>query len=330
MKPVRIIVLAVAAISAIGLALLVRGMLSGKPTREASAAPISQPVEKPMARVLVAKRDLKVGDRISAGDLDWAPWPVESVNAAYITDGSIPRAAPRVTPVADTAPAKGKKNDPKAKPPSGDAAMVQATRAVEELSGAGPKSAFVGSVVREPILAGEPIVDSKLVRAGESGYLAVVLSPGMRAMSVAVTVETGAGGFILPGDRVDVILAAQVNNNTDQEGAPRKAFASTTVLRNIKVLAIDQASQPERGATTAVGATATLELGAREAEALALAKSMGDLTLTLRSYADVGGPSGLDGEFSAAINRAQSGGGNGGPAGVRVYRGGQATTTAVN
>ena len=335
MKPVRIIVLAVAAISAIGLALLVRGMLSGKPSREAAAAaPISQPVEKPMARVLVAKRDLKVGDRLTAGDLDWAPWPVESVNAAYITDGSVPSAAPaRATPAADAAPgkkddAKGARPATKAAPKPGDA-MAQASRAVEELSGAGPKAAFVGSVVREPILAGEPIIDSKLVRAGESGYLAVVLSPGMRAMSVAVTVETGAGGFILPGDRVDVILAAQVNNNTDQEGAPRKAFASTTVLRNIKVLAIDQASQPERGATTAVGATATLELGAREAEALALAKSMGDLTLTLRSYADVGGPSGLDGDFRAAIDRAQAGG-NSSNGGVRVYRGSTAPTPAVN
>lgn len=324
MKPVRIIVLAVAAIAAIGLALLVRGMLSGKPTREANAAaPISQPVEKPMARVLVAKRDLKVGDRISAGDLDWAPWPVEAVNAAYITDGSVPT-TPRATPAsADGPAAKGKKGDKPAE------AIAQASRAVEELSGAGPKSNFVGSVVREPILAGEPIIDSKLVRAGESGYLAVVLQPGMRAMSVSVTVETGAGGFILPGDRVDIILAAQVNNNSDAEGAPRKAFASTTVLRNIKVLAIDQASQPERGATTAVGATATLEVGTREAEALALAKSMGDLTLTLRSYADVGGPSGLDGDFRAAIDRAQAGG-NSSSGGVRVFRGGQATTTAVN
>jgi len=321
MKPVRIIVLAVAALSAIGLALLVRGMLSGKPSREAAAAaPISQPVEKPMARVLVAKRDLKVGDRITAADLEWQPWPVEAVNAAYVTDGSVPSqpAAPAAT--------DGKANTKgKAKPAD---AVAQATRVVEDLSGAGPKAAFIGAVVREPFLSGEPIVDRKLVRAGESGYLAVVLSPGMRAMSVGVTVETGAGGFILPGDRVDVLVAAQVQASETPDGAPRKAFASTTVLRNIKVLAIDQASQPERGATTAVGATATLEVGAKEAEALALAKSLGDLTLTLRSYADVGGPTGLSPEFQVAMQRGQTSGSSAG--GVRVFRGGQATTAAVN
>ena len=321
MKPVRIIVLAVAALAAIGLALLVRGMLSGKPTREAAAAaPISQPAEKPMARVLVAKRDLKVGDRLTANDLDWQPWPVDAVNAAYVTDGSVPSApaAPAATNGKSNAKGKAKSRD----------AVAEATRAVADLSGAGPRAAFVGAVVREPFLAGEPIVDRKLVRAGESGYLAVVLSPGMRAMSVAVTVETGAGGFILPGDRVDVLVAAQVNSASDADGAPRKAFTSSTVLRNIKVLAIDQASQPERGATTAVGATATLELGPQEAEALALAKSLGDLTLTLRSYADIGGPSGLSSEFQTAMQRGQSSGNSAG--GVRVFRGGQATTTAVN
>ena len=329
MKPVRIIVLAVAALSAIGLALLVRGMLSGKPTREAAAAaPISQPAEKPMARVLVAKRDLKVGDRLTANDLEWQPWPVDAVNAAYVTDGSVP-SAPAVVPAAATktdgkANAKGK-----GKARSTDA-VAEATRAVADLSGAGPKAAFVGAVVREPFLAGEPIVDRKLVRAGESGYMAVVLAPGMRAMSVAVTVETGAGGFILPGDRVDVLVAAQVNASNDADGAPRKAFASSTVLRNIKVLAIDQAATPERGATTAVGATATLELGPKEAEALALAKSLGDLTLTLRSYADIGGPSGLSPEFSTAMARGQTNSAGNSAGGVRVFRGSTAPTTAVN
>ena len=323
MKPVRIIVLAVAALAAIALALLVRGMLSGKPTREASAAaPIAQPAEKPMARVLVAKRDLKVGDRLAAADLEWQPWPVDAVNAAYVTDGSVPAAAAAVPASAPgKADAKGKG---KGKP---DGAVAQAARTVEDLSGGGPKAAFVGAVVREPFLAGEPIVDRKLVRAGDSGYMAVVLAPGMRAMSVAVTVETGAGGFILPGDRVDVLVAAQVNSSADADGAPRKAFSSSTVLRNIKVLAIDQAAEPERGATTAVGATATLEVGPREAEALALAKSLGDLTLTLRSYADVGGPSGLSPEFQTSMARGQTSGAGSSPSGVRVFRGGQASSS---
>jgi pilus assembly protein CpaB len=309
MKPVRIIVLGVAALAAVGLALLVRGMVAGKPTSQANAAaPIAQPANKPMARVLVAKRDLKIGDRLTAQDLDWQEWPVDAVNAAYVTDGSV---APPPPPAA---PAKGK--------PAGSAATatatVQATRAIEELSGAGPTANFVGSVVREPFLAGEPIVERKLVHAGDSGYLAVVLQPGMRAMSVAVTVETGAGGFILPGDRVDVILAAEVSSD-QTEGASRKAWSSGTVLRNIKVLAIDQATKPENGATTVVGATATLEVGPQEAEALALAKSLGDLSLTLRSYADAQQPSGLGEDVRSAQRSTGSGGG------VRVFRNGQAS-----
>ena len=324
MKPVRIIVLAVAAVSAIGLALLVRGMLSGKPTSQADAAtPISQPVARPTTKVLVAKRDLRVGERLAQDDMEWQDWPAETVNAAFITDGSVEAAAPAAATAA--APAdKGKKDDPKAAKPKNDA-VTQVTRAVERLSGGGAKTALVGAVVREPFLAGEPIVDRKLVRAGESGYLAVVLQPGMRAMSIPVTVETGAGGFILPGDRVDVVLAAQVNDSEREDGSPQKAFSSATVLRNVKVLAIDQQTSVDRGATTVVGATATLEVGQRESEALALAKSMGTLSLALRSYADVGGPSGLGEDLVAA----QRGGGAGGS--VRVYRGAQQpSSVAVN
>ncbi|MBX7248533.1 MAG: Flp pilus assembly protein CpaB [Caulobacteraceae bacterium] len=313
MKPVRIIVLAVAALAAVGLALLVRGMVAGKPTSQANAAaPIAQPVARPMARVLVAKRDLKIGDRLTANDLDWQEWPVEAVNAAYVTDGSPTPATP-----APAAPTKDGKPTAAA-----TAAAAHAARAVEDLSGAGPKANFVGAVVREPFLAGEPIVERKLVHAGESGYLAVVLQPGKRAMSVAVTVETGAGGFILPGDRVDVILAAQVNSDRETEGTPSKAYTSATVLRNIKVLAIDQATKPENGANTVVGATATLEVGPREAEALALAKSLGDLSLTLRSYADAQQPSGLGDDVLSTQRAAAVGGAAGG---VRVFRNGQAS-----
>ena len=322
MKPVRIIVLAGAAVAAIGLALLVRNMLAGKPTNEATAAaPVV--IEKPMARVLVAKRDLRVGERLTASDMDWQSWPVESVNAAFVTDGSVSIADP-AQPAADaaartsagkTAPAKGGKT------PEGEVAEAAATvtRAVDRLGGGGPKAAYVGAVVREAFLAGEPIVDGKVVRAGESGFMAVVLQPGMRAMSVPITVETASGGFILPGDRVDVLLSAQIQSE-NEEGAPRKAFMANLVLQNVKVLAIDQATQPEKGATTVVGATATLEVGPREAEALALAKAQGDLSLVLRSYADVGGPSGV----ATASRTSQRG------ASVRIFRNGESTTVAVN
>lgn len=323
MKPIRIIVLAVAAVAAIGLALVVRGMLAGKPTAEATAAPIAQPIEKPMARVLVAKRDLKVGERLTASDMDWQEWPVEAVNASFITDGSVQAPAPaEAKPEAGDKGAAGKDKTDKATANDAASAAAAVTRTVERLGGGGPKQAYVGSVVREPFLAGEPIVDRKLVRAGESGFLAVVLQPGMRAMSVPITVETAGGGFILPGDRVDVILSAAVQSES-QEGAPRKAFMAGTVLRNVKVLAIDQATQPDKGATTVVGATATLEVGPQEAEALALAKAQGDLSLVLRSYADAGGPSGLVTTARGAPQQQRG-------AAVRVFRNGEATSVAVN
>ena len=323
MKPVRIIVLAVAAISAIGLALLVRGMMSGKPTSKAEAAtPIAAPVAKPTTKVLVAKRDLKIGHRLTQDDLTWQDWPEEAVPATYVTDGAAEMPAPAVTPAADGKPAA------KAAPAKGAPAKADplgaATRTVERLSGGGVMANYIGSVVREPFTSGEPIVDRKLVKAGDSGYLAVVLQPGMRAMSIPVTVETGAGGFILPGDRVDVVVAAQVKTDNDTEGSARKAYSTATVLRNVKVLAIDQQTSVDKGASSVVGATVTLEVSSEAAEALAMAKAMGDLSLALRSYADVGGPSGLGEDIIAARRAGPSAGG-----GVRVFRGGQVDDVAV-
>ncbi|RYD88344.1 MAG: Flp pilus assembly protein CpaB, partial [Sphingomonadales bacterium] len=184
--------------------------------------------------------------------------------------------------------------------------------------GGGAKADYIGSVVREPILAGEPIVMRKIVRAGDSGYMAAYLEPGMRAMAIRVTVETAAGGFILPGDRVDVVLTRETNlSNVGTSEGDRSKFTSATVMQNIKVLAIDQSTRAGDDAQTVIGATATLELGPRDAEALALAKSEGELSLILRSYADTGGPSGR-----TATPARQS-------AAVRVYRGGAPEVVVV-
>jgi pilus assembly protein CpaB len=116
----------------------------------------------------------------------------------------------------------------------------------------------------------------------------------MRAMSVPISVETAAGGFILPGDRVDVLLTQETNLGNvgaAAEGQGSK-FASSTVMQNVKVLAIDQSTRAGEDEQAVVGATATLEVGPADAEALALAKSEGELSLVLRSYADTAGPSG--------------------------------------
>ncbi|HZV84330.1 MAG TPA: Flp pilus assembly protein CpaB [Brevundimonas sp.] len=299
MKPARIIVICVAAVAAIGLALVVRAMgsPSNSPTAVAAAAAVPT---RPMAKVLVAAKDLQPGQRLAEGDLAWKDWPADEVNPAFITDGSTP------LPAVEAAVAK----------PEGAVASV--TRAATDMASGGAKADYVGSVVREPILAGEPIVGRKIVRAGDSGYMAAYLEPGMRAMAIRVTVETAAGGFILPGDRVDVLLTRETTlSNVGAETAERSKFNSSTVMQNIKVLAIDQSTRAVEDAQAVVGATATLEVGPRDAEALALAKSEGELSLVLRSYADTGGPSGR----VAPVVRQSSA--------VRVFRGGAPEVVVV-
>jgi pilus assembly protein CpaB len=301
MKPARIIVICVAAVAAIGLALVVRAM--GSPAKEPVAVATAAPVEaRPMAKVLVAAKDLQPGRRLDESDMEWKDWPADQVNAAYITDGTRP------APVA----ADG---DDGAKP---EGAVAAVTRAATDLATGGAKADYVGSVVREPILAGEPIVMRKIVRAGDSGYMAAYLEPGMRAMAIRVTVETAAGGFILPGDRVDVVLTRETTlGNIGAAEGDRSKFTSATVMQNIKVLAIDQSTRAGDDEQTVIGATATLEVGPRDAEALALAKSEGELSLILRSYADTGGPSG---RVSAGPRESSA---------VRVYRGGAPEVVVV-
>ena len=302
MKPAKIAVIAVAAVAAIGLALVVRAMGSGgEPTAVATAAPVET---RPMAQVLIAAKDLTPGQRLTEADMAWKEWAVDEVNPAFITDGSVP-----IPTAAEPAP--------EAETPKPEGAVATVTRAATNLATGGAKADYIGSVVREPILAGEPIIARKIVRAGDSGYMAAYLEPGMRAMSIAIGVETSAGGFILPGDRVDVVLTREMNNTSTEGG--RNKFDSATVLQNLKVLASDQATRLGDDAQTVVGATATLEVAPRDAEALALAVAEGELSLSLRSYADTGGPSG---RTAAPARQSQS-------SAVRVYRGGAPEVVVV-
>lgn len=141
---------------------------------------------------------------------------------------------------------------------------------------------FAKAVARAGLYEGEPIVARKLVTPDQGGFMAAILPEGMRAISVRISPETGAGGFILPNDRVDVILTRRTERDS---GEPRQA--TQTVLANVRVLAIDQSFQ-ESGSDdqAAIGKTATLELTPEQAEVLALAEATGQLTLALRSLAD--------------------------------------------
>jgi pilus assembly protein CpaB len=289
MGAVRITILIVAAVAAIGLFVVVKRMAGRKPAPIAVAA--AQVQSKPTVQVLTAKRDLPIGTRIAALDVAWQAFPAEVVNAAWITGGR--------TPVTTG----GRLGDQAAK----TAAMVFE----------GSPQIVLGAIVREPLLAGEPIVERKIVRGGTSGYMSVVLQPGMRALAMPVNVESGAGGFILPGDRVDVVLSRKLDNNSNaaaQGGAP---VAAETVLQNIRVLAIDQQVQPGKDAKTIVGAAATLEVPAEDVEALVKARASGELALALRSYADLGGRAGRPLE------------GRGASQSVRIVRSGHASEAYV-
>ena len=140
-----------------------------------------------------------------------------------------------------------------------------------------------GAIARAPILAGEPITTKKLIKAGQGGVLAAILPPGMRAVSTKIKEETAVGKLILPNDHVDVIITRTVRGKGGTED-----HTSDTLFRNVRVLAIGQQIESKEGKKSAEGSsnTATLELTPRQAELLALANSMGELS-SLRSISDL-------------------------------------------
>lgn len=142
---------------------------------------------------------------------------------------------------------------------------------------------IIGAVARMPFYAGEPIREEKLVKTDGSGFMSAILPSGMRAISTEISPETGAGGFILPNDRVDVILTRR---DAEAERSGRQVYLSETILTNVRVLAIDQTLGERDGQRVVVGRTATMELGAEQSEILALARQLGTLHLALRSLTD--------------------------------------------
>jgi pilus assembly protein CpaB len=227
MKRARIIVLGIALLAALGAAWMAKRMISGTEVRE---------VEKTVGAVdvLVAAKDINLGDSVGGGDVKWQQWPVEGVTPGLITKTAQPDAP-------------------------------------QTLSGA---------IARATFIAGEPIKEQKLIKVSEGGVMAAILPAGMRAISTPIREETSAGGFILPNDHVDVLLsrAVKVGNKDDK--------VSETILRNIRVLAIGQTLEQQGDDKVATGKTATLELTPRQTEILALAQSLGEISLSLRSLAD--------------------------------------------
>lgn len=152
--------------------------------------------------------------------------------------------------------------------------LVKGKRGPEELAGA---------VVRAGLVAGEPVSDARLVKPGERGFMAAVLEPGMRAVSLSVNATSGIAGFVFPGDRVDLLVTHTVATDA---GAQRKsALATETVLKDLRVLAIDQKTDDQDNKPL-LAKTVTFEVTPKQAEIVRVAARLGSLSLTLRSLAD--------------------------------------------
>jgi pilus assembly protein CpaB len=136
-----------------------------------------------------------------------------------------------------------------------------------------------GTVVRAMILPGQPITENAIVHGDASGFMAATLGEGMRAVSIAISTDSGAGGFILPNDRVDVILTRRPEGNTTRGSAK-------TILSNLRVLAVDQTFKQEKDARTVVGKTATVEVSPEQAESISAAAISGSLSLALRPLSE--------------------------------------------
>ena len=222
---------------------------------------------------------------------------------------------------------------------------------------------YSGWVARQPIAAGEPLIEAKIIAPGNRGFLSAVLHPGMRAVSVPVTVTSGISGFVFPGDQVDLIITYSVQDRPESgqqnTGAAIEHKVSETVLHDVRVIAIDQRLDSKAG-EAAIAKTATFEVTPKQSEIIALANEMGKLSLSLRSLvpgpdelksldeiklsdtqdyyrsSPVGAPNPprsetytVDSDVSPLLPSpgVKSGTGSGGGDGVTVLRGGQSTAT---
>jgi pilus assembly protein CpaB len=201
--------------------------------------------EKPVREVLVARQNLPIGQFIRPDQLVWQQWPEGSPIEFYFSRAD-------------------------AKP--------------EDLAGA---------MARRSFSAGEPITRTDIIKAGDSGFLAAVLRPGMRAISIKVDAASSTAGLIAPGDLVDVILTNRVNDPTNVASGSR--LVSQTMLASARVLALDQrlsdrpSGDQQQGQQNNVGRpipdTVTLEVTPKDAQRLAIAVRLGDLTLSLKAFA---------------------------------------------
>ncbi len=232
MSKMRVLMFVLAIGSAVMAGLMAKGFINKKPDVQVTEQPVMKTVD-----VLIAAKDVLMGDRFSSGALVWKAWPEDNVLATMITKDAKPDA------------------------------MIELENARARLA----------------LYEGEYVMEKKIVRAGTGGFMSAILPKGMRAISVAISSRSSAGGFILPDDRVDVILTKKIDSNG------KTSVKSETVISNVRVLAVNQVyRQAAEGEAVTVekGETATLQLTPKQSEVIAMVESAGELSLALRSIAE--------------------------------------------
>ena len=235
MSKMRVIMFALAIGSAVAAALLAKGFIGKKQDDK-----IVEVNTIKTSEVLVAAKDVLMGEKFANGTLAWKSWPTDNLVPTMITKEAKPDA------IKD----------------------------------------YTDARARLAIYQGETVMDRKVLLPGKGGFMSSILPKGMRAISVAISSRSSAGGFILPDDRVDLILTRKAgqggNSNT-------KAVSSETVLSNVRVLAVNQVYHPKGEADTVTvekGETATIEVTPHQAEVIEMVESSGELSLALRSIAE--------------------------------------------
>ncbi len=143
---------------------------------------------------------------------------------------------------------------------------------------------LTGAVIRRAISAGEPLTGDRLIKPGDRGFVAAILKNGMRAVSVNVNAMTGIAGLVFPGDQVDVLLTHAIRQPDDLDRPMRQV--SETILKNVRVLAMDQTIDDDQNRKLSIPKTATLEVSPKQAEILMVAVELGRLSLSLRALSD--------------------------------------------
>jgi pilus assembly protein CpaB len=366
MRPSVIMLAVIAFVLAGAAAFLVKVFL------ERQAQPVVVQDEKPQgeAKILVASRTINPGEILEAKDVQWAEWPKSLIDERMIDENEFVMPSAEipptqigmiVRPAEDGSTAKpGAEGEPAEGQAAGEGKIDGEGEKVADAEGGAGESAprveadseVIGAVARRRIFANEPISPDQLIHRGDRGIGAAVVSPGMRAISIGISAQSASGGFIAPGDFVDVLLSAEIEV-VDGKGKTLKGvavempdgdsllkYSTETVLRNMRVLAIDQSlGHSEDQGPADVGKTATLEVSPRDAEKLLNADQIGELTLVLRSLvvdASQDDADAFEDPFNfttdmstsraySALHTTSSLYGYGGSSGVRVNRGGTIT-----